>query len=241
MIFRSDSDEASPPLFGDELPLEVAAIIPAYNEEATIASVVRTLRSSELFSEVVVISDGSTDATARRAREAGATMVHEFPERRGKGSAMLHGLRHTKATVVLFADADLRGLAAEHLRALLRSVVSGEAAMAVGLRDRGAIGTALERVLPLISGERALRREVLEAIPPRFLKGFQVEVAMNYHCRVRGWKVVAVPLAGLTIRTKVEKVGFLRALPQYGRMFWEVGSALVRVRLAHLRRGFIKN
>jgi hypothetical protein len=60
-----------------------------------------------------------------------------------------------------------------------------------------------------------------------------VEVALNYCCRVKGLPYGTVKLTGLTIRRKYEKVGWPRAVLQYGKMFFQVAQALVIVRVAH--------
>src|SRR5690349_1876236 len=132
----------------------IAAIVAAYNEEPTIGPIVKTLVTSHLFRDVIVISDGSTDRTADIARENGASLVHQFPWKHGKGSAMMHGVAHTDADVLFFCDADLRGLEKKHLETLLRPVLHGKLAMTVGLRDRGTFIMKLTRFLPLIGGER---------------------------------------------------------------------------------------
>ncbi|HSD12229.1 MAG TPA: glycosyltransferase [Patescibacteria group bacterium] len=216
-----------------------AAIVPAYNEEKTIGDVVKTLASSGLFREVIVVSDGSTDGTARAAREAGATLVHELSGNRGKGAALAHGVMHTDAPVICFFDADLRNFTAAHAEALLAPVASGKEYMHVGLRDRGPFWTALSSALPLVSGERALRREIFDGLPGRYLSGFKVETALNYFCRANGLPVGASPLAGLSIRRKYEKVGVVRAFAQYCRMWAQVGLAMLEVRLA--RRMFVEH
>jgi glycosyltransferase involved in cell wall biosynthesis len=217
---------------------KTAAIIPAYNEASTVGDVVRVVASSSLVDEVLVISDGSTDDTAAQARAAGAHLVHELPRRGGKGSAMLHGVTHTDAPMVVFFDADLKGLTSDHVERLLLPVLSGARSMNIGLRDRGPWLTRLSRHLPLISGERALKREVFERIPPEFLQGFMVEAAMNYACRSRGLRYGAVVMPGLTIRHKYEKVGVKKACGEYLWMFAEVCKAMFVVRIAHLFKQF---
>src|SRR5512146_582304 len=99
-----------------------AAIVPAYNEEATVGGVVRALVGSGAFEAVVVVSDGSTDRTAEEARAAGATLVHSFSKNRGKGAALGHGVMHVDAPIVCFFDADLVGLETAHVDALLGPV-----------------------------------------------------------------------------------------------------------------------
>ncbi len=71
--------------------LRVGAVIPAYEEEKHIADVVRRTRAQ--LEHVLVVDDGSTDATAANAREAGAEVI-VHPQNRGKGEAIRTGLRH---------------------------------------------------------------------------------------------------------------------------------------------------
>lgn len=216
----------------------VAAIVVAYNEAATIEGVVRPMVQSALFHEVVVISDGSTDDTADRARRAGATLVIELPVNGGKGAAVLHGIAHTTASILFFADADLYGLRLNHIAEIVRPVLEGKKAMNVGLRDRGSLYFKLAAHLPLISGERALLRHVIENIPPKFLQGFMLEASVNYYCRTRGLPYGTVPCYGLKIRHKMQKVGFWHGLIGYVVMVFQVLEAMFWVRIAYLRGQF---
>lgn len=217
---------------------DVAAIVPAYNEQETIASVVRTLASSPLIGEVIVISDGSTDRTAEVAKSAGADLVRQLPIKGGKGAAMLHGVTVTKAPVIVFFDADLRGLTEDHVERLLLPVLSGARSMNVGLRDKGPLLTPFIRFLPLIGGERAMRREVIERVPPQFLQGFMAESALNYHCRSRRLHYGGVNLEGLSMRRKFEKVGVAKSIREYLHMTWQIVKAMTVVRIARLMKKF---
>ncbi len=211
--------------------IRIAAIVPAYNEEKTVASVVRSLVESKLFSEVIVISDGSTDGTAAAARAAGATTVHELPINGGKSKALQHGVTHTNAEFVAFFDADLKGFTSAHARAIVAPVESGKLAMSVGWRDRNGFANFTQRFLPLIGGERAMRRDIFENIPERFIRGFMIEAATNYYCRANRLPYGATLLEGLTVRTKYQKVGWAKALPEYASMYCQVVKAMVLVRL----------
>jgi glycosyltransferase involved in cell wall biosynthesis len=215
----------------------VVAIVPAFNEEVTIANVIRPLVASELINEVFVISDGSTDATKELSLMAGAH-VHELPRTGGKGEAMLYAVGHTDAEVLVFFDADLIGLTTEHVELLLLPVINGGRWMNVGIRDRGTFFTWLSHHLPLISGERAMRRSVFEGVHAEYMRGFMVETALNYYCRTHRLRYGVVELPGLTIRHKYEKVSWPRAVVQYVSMFWQVAQAILAVRLARLFGSF---
>lgn len=216
--------------------LRVAVIIPAHNEEATVSAVVETSRSSPFVQETIVVSDGSTDRTAEVAQAAGAR-VFALPKNKGKGNAMLYGVAHTDAPVILFLDADLRGFTSDHIERIVLPVLSGARAMCVGERDRGILNVFTPH-LPLIGGERAMLRQVVEGVPPEFMQGFMVESALNYYCRSRGLSYGTVLLPGLTIRRKIEKVGLSRGLFEYAKMFAQIGKAMLIVRLARVFKRF---
>lgn len=218
--------------------VNVAAIVAAFNEESTIGPIVKALAESGRFREVIVISDGSTDRTAEIARMNGASLVHQLPWKHGKGSALMHGVAHTDAEILFFCDADLIGFSAEHIDRVLNPVLNGKLAMCVGLRDRGGFIMKLSAHLPLIGGERAMRRHVFEDIPDKYLHGFMVESALNYYCRSRKLPYGTVELPGLGIRRKMQKVGFWKGLMEYIHMDWQVMKAMVIVRVARMGGGF---
>ncbi|WP_102126641.1 glycosyltransferase family 2 protein [Deinococcus planocerae] len=141
----------------------VAVVIPAFNEEDTVGSVVQVAR--EFTSEVVVASDGSSDGTPQAAREAGAQVV-ELHENAGKGPALKAALEATEAEYVVMLDADLIGLTREHLEVLLRPVLAGELDMAIGVFEGGGFVTDWgNKLTPHLSGQRACRREWLLEVP----------------------------------------------------------------------------
>lgn len=212
--------------------MTVAAIVPAFNEEKTVAGVVRALKAAHGVDEVIVASDGSTDRTAEEAEAAGARVLR-LPENLGKGGAVAAAAASTRADVLFLCDADLVGLESRHVERLIAPVTDGRLAMCAGLRDLGPVLTRVIARLPLLSGERALRREVLDGVPSRFLKGFRLEVALNWRCRSSGWPYGSLPTLGVGQVRKIEKRGAVRGLLGYALMGWQVAEAMVRVRLAH--------
>lgn len=111
----------------------VAALIPAYFEEKHVGDVVR--RTLELLANVVVVDDGSRDATADAARKAGAdVIVHE--QNLGKGASIKSGFRHwleRGATYVVILDADGQHLP-EEIDRFLSAAASGIGELLIGTR-----------------------------------------------------------------------------------------------------------
>ena len=113
-------------------------IVPAYREAGRIGDTVAALRTALAGvdasggAEIVVVDDGSDDGTAAAARAAGADVVVELGQNRGKGEAVRAGMRASSGEVVAFTDADL-AYAPNQLVGLLEEVERG-ADMAVGDR-----------------------------------------------------------------------------------------------------------
>jgi glucosyl-3-phosphoglycerate synthase len=174
----------------------VSVVIPARDEAATVGGIVRSvLGLGAPVREVVVVDDGSTDATAREASRAGAQVVTADPDDGpGKGQAMWKGLAETSGDVVVFCDADLEGFDPRFVTALVDALTSSpRAALAKGRYARRA-GTggrvnelvarpALELLHPMLAdlaqplgGEYAAWREVLEQLP--FVHGYGVDLGL---------------------------------------------------------------
>ena len=209
----------------------VAAIVPAFNEEKTIGHVIKALKKSELIDEVIVVSDGSTDNTVQVSEEAGADKVINLSLKSGKGNAMVIGVDNTDAEIIYFCDADLLGFTHQSADRVIRSVLHGKYQMGVGLRDKGKFVNFFQSRLPLISGERAMHRWVLERIPDKFLNGFGVEAALNYYCNARKIPYGTVMSKGVKIVRKMQKVGFWKGLVEYLSMFYQIIRSMLVVRL----------
>jgi glucosyl-3-phosphoglycerate synthase len=119
----------------------VAVVLPALDEQATVAGVIRafqplTLRQGPglgpLVDEIVVVDSGSTDATVEVARAAGARVVTreealpEVPVRAGKGEVLWRALTATDADVIVYADSDLVDVHASLVTGLLGPILRAE-------------------------------------------------------------------------------------------------------------------
>ncbi len=182
----------------------VAVVIPAFNEEMTVGEVVDVAKNARSVDEVIVVDNGSSDDTASVAKEHGARLV-THPEG-GKGQAMAAGVAATDAQILVFLDADLTGLRADHVDRLVRPLLEGEAGMSCGLFDRGPLlNPIFLHLLPQLTGERAVRRELFESLEPDAMAGYKVEAALNSGASELGMEVDAFICDGMSHRTKSEK------------------------------------
>ena len=118
----------------------MAIVIPAYNEEPTVAEVVAGIPSevSGLQTEVIVVVDGAKDATAAQATQAGA-LVCDVPVNRGQGAALRLGYwlaRARGAQVIVTIDADGQ-YEADEIAAVVAPILSGNADFVSGSRRLG--------------------------------------------------------------------------------------------------------
>lgn len=88
-----------------ELASSTTIVIPAFNEAKSIDAIVAGLRGAARWLEILVIDDGSTDGTADRAAQAGATVVRH-PYNKGNGAAVKTGIRRAAGSYILIIDAD---------------------------------------------------------------------------------------------------------------------------------------
>jgi hypothetical protein len=211
----------------------VAVVIPAYNEAERIGETVTAALALPSVDAVVVASDGSTDATVRVARDAGAT-VWRSRRNQGKAAAMLAGAeavrglderRQDGPRHLLFLDADLGGTAA-FAGPLIEPVVVGQADMTIAvftstvkLGGHGLVvrlsGAGIRRAIgwqpaqPL-NGQRCLTRAAFEAARP-LATGFGVETALTIDLVRKSLRVteVEVPLAhratGTDLRSQLHR------------------------------------
>jgi glucosyl-3-phosphoglycerate synthase len=154
---------------------KVSVVLPARDEERTVGDIVGVIRRdlmerTPLVDEIVVVDSNSTDATARRAREAGARVVAQdevlshLPPLTGKGEALWKGLAASMGDIVVFVDADLLNFGSHFVSGLVGPLLVDTATQFVkatyerpltgedGVTRRGAGGRVTELVArPLLN------------------------------------------------------------------------------------------
>jgi glycosyltransferase involved in cell wall biosynthesis len=228
----ADSDAAREPMPGNRAPgASITAIVPAFNEERTLAEVLAALKATPGIDEILVVSDGSTDATVEIARHAEVTTFH-LVRNCGKAAAMALGVSHARSPLVFFVDGDILELTATMIENIIEPVRSGRVGMQIGVRGRGrALDAFHRRFGPLLSGIRCLRREIFEAVPEDQVRGFRIETALNWACRELGLPIGTTVLHGLRHLVKERKRGALRGAWARVHMFTSVFAAFLSLKI----------
>ena len=201
---------------------KVAAVIPALNEEASIEKVLEAIKEVKEIDEIIVVDDGSTDQTAQKARQAGVRVI-SLGVNRGKGEAMQCGVKATRAEIIVFSDADLLNLQPSHLRTILTPVLSGQYQMTTGTLERGKHIDRLNHYLEApFSGLRVVRRELWEAVPSHFKKGYLVESGLHWTAKRNNIETKNFVLSGLEHLTKIKKQGKTKGILAYLIMWAQI-------------------
>ena len=211
--------------------MKIAAVIPAYNEEKTIGGVLEPLCAHELIDEVIVISDGSSDNTAKIAK-AYRTIVIELEKNQGKTNAVLLGVKSTDADIILMLDADLIGLKREHITQLIWPVADGQADMTIGIFKfgRGATDFA-QKIAPFLSGQRGVKRTLFCKLEKHNVHDNGIEMALTLVAAKEKINVKQVYLSNLTHVMKEEKrglgIGFLSRM----KMYFDIMTSVVKFKI----------
>ncbi|MTI57340.1 glycosyltransferase family 2 protein [Geosporobacter ferrireducens] len=202
--------------------MEVAVIIPAFNEEERIGKVLEVVTQVEIISQLVVVSDGSTDDTAKTARLFTKDVI-ELEKNIGKGGAIMAGFAYSQADIILLLDADLIGLKREHVLALLEPVIQGEVEATVGIFSSGRLFTDwAQKIAPFLSGQRVLKRTILKDIQKLDHTSYGFELALTKYLHARKVDVKKVFLYGISHIMKEEKLGLYRGFLWRLRMYWQI-------------------
>ncbi|MDQ6716486.1 MAG: glycosyltransferase family 2 protein [Actinomycetota bacterium] len=229
----------------------VAVVVPAKDEARRIASTVRAAQALAGVRLVVVVDDGSTDATGDLARSTGARVVRHASNQ-GKAAAMTTGAAVAAAELgedhlLLFVDADLEESAGA-LGVLVPPVASGEADMSVAILPPQAssggghgfvVRLARRGIADLtgwtptqpLSGMRCLSRDAYLTAQP-LARGWGVEVGLTVDVLAAGMTVVEVPC---DLHHRVTGSDWAAQLHR-ARQYRDVALALARRRLRRARR-----
>jgi glycosyltransferase involved in cell wall biosynthesis len=224
----------STPLVTDPQARCLSVVVPCYNEETTIVTLLERVLRSPHVAEVLVIDDASTDNTLELARSLDDERIQVFsqPRNAGKGAALRRGFGAATAEYVIVQDADLEYDPAEYPN-LLEPLLSGRADVVFGSRFMGgrphrvlyfwhSVGNKLLTLasntftnLNLTDMEtcyKAFRREVIQQIQLRENRfGFEPEVTAKV--ARGGWRIyeVGISYSGRTY-AEGKKIGFKDAL-----------------------------
>ena len=256
-----------PPVPGSPTPPEtggggraLSVVIPAYNEERRILPTLKTiaeyLARKNWSAEILVVDDGSTDATADRVSElAGAVpglRLVKNPRNRGKGYSIRHGFAESRGSLVLLTDADL-STPIEEIEKLLPAVREKGNGIAIGSRAldpsllevpqawlRQSMGKGFNLIVRLLTGLsirdtqcgfKLLKRDLFVPVfKAARVDRFSYDVEILYLAHRRGIGIAEIPV--IWKNSPQSRVSILGDPLQ---MFWDVVKIVARDRTGKYR------
>lgn len=191
--------------------MEIAVLIPCYNESVTIKKVVEDYKKALPEATIYVYDNNSTDGTDEIAKAAGAVVRYEY--RQGKGNVIRSMFRDIDADCYLMIDGD-DTYPSDNARELVDCVLSGKADMVVGDRLSSTYFTENKRpfhntgnrlvracinglfhsdIKDIMTGYRAFSKTFVKSFPV-LSKGFEIETEMTIHCLDKNFKIVEIPV-----------------------------------------------
>ena len=191
--------------------MQIAVLIPCYNEESTIAQVIADFQKEIPEATVYVYNNNSSDRTAEIAESAGAVLRSEPMQ--GKGNVIRRMFREVEADVYLMVDGD-DTYPAEHARELINAVVHDGVDMAIGDRLSSTYfkenkrpfhntGNRFVRFIirrfwhtdihDIMTGYRAFSRRFVKLFPV-MSPNFEIETEMTIHALDKRFRIKEIPI-----------------------------------------------
>lgn len=205
----------------------ITVIIPVYNEERTISSIVEITRTWGGAREIIVVNDGSKDHTRQALRQFGRSIrVISSTKNQGKGYAMASGVRAATGDLLMFLDGDITGLSHNDLTAMAGPVKNGHADMVIGVARFWSVGSF--EPYNDVSGQRVMwKSAVLPHLNALRLAGRGAEFLINDIHKTK--RIVSVRLPHVFIFGKMEKQTVPTAMLDYLKEAREFLVTIVKI------------
>ena len=186
---------------------KVSVIIPAYNEEETVAKVVEVVKKVSVVDEIIVVNDGSSDNTEAEAIKAGAIVINHETNK-GKGQALYTGYQQAECDIIAFIDADIYNLTSGKVEAMIKPILEGKTDITKTKFSRASGRVTELTAKPLLnfffpeisfeqplSGQFAAKKEVLKKI--NFESDYGVDVGIVIDADVLGISIMEVDIGAI--------------------------------------------
>ena len=193
-------------------PFTVDALVPCFNEEGRVGRVLNALTNTKLFSQIIVVDDGSTDGSLEEIKQFPKVVFIQLSTNQGKGAAVKAGFAHVTSSTVFLCDADLHGLTEKHIQQMIEEYKKHPNSMIVGIREKmplPGLHWLRTHLLPLIAGERVLSTDDLRSVLSHPLTSeYGLEPYMNHYFVSAKKPILKILLTGVNDIPKWDKKSY---------------------------------
>ncbi len=234
--------EGHAPDSGSEPDLRgVSCVVCAYNEADRIKNILDVIVGHPALGEVIVVNDGSTDATETLLQSYPTIRLLSHTPNRGKTYALSRGIAAARYDHLMLLDADLAGVTPASIDALAAPVMRGEADVSISLRSNS-LWIYRQMGLDFVSGERVAPKwllagavEAMQRLPRWGGEVYMNEIFIRHACRIAvvRWRRV------INVR-KYQKVGAWRGALAELKMISDAASVLTPIGLLRQNLDMLK-
>jgi glycosyltransferase involved in cell wall biosynthesis len=158
--------------------LPIDCIVPFFNENTRVETVVYSLLQSTLVNQIICVDDGSINPPKFTLKDKRLHLIRH-PNNRGKTAAIRTGLQYVKTPYVCLCDADLKGLTSQIVDTCIGTAIKSQSDMFIMRLTHTMYITQLMRLDMLFSGQRIVRTNILLNALAEPIVGYQLETALN--------------------------------------------------------------
>jgi len=203
---------------------KISLIIPAYNEEKNIGRVLDVVVKLDFIDQIIVVDDASSDNTLKILNKYDNLQIIRHQNNQGKGGAIVSGMKKAEHDLLLFLDADLVGLKAEHLLELLSPIIfTKKADLVLGVFDLSKLKATnlANRIVPAISGQKAIWKKSMPRISELKNSKYGVDIIIFQNVPKRRREVVLLERLSQITKENKER-DFLKATKKRVNMYLDI-------------------
>lgn len=163
--------------------MKVSLIVPAFNEEHTIAALLRNIQETHIVDQIICVNDGSSDNTKNEVQALPGIQLVDIDKNHGKAAAVAFGIEAAEGEIVIIMDADLEAAVADLKQTLedfITPIAQNRYDMVIGHLSHHMV----DAMFRPLSGQRAFRKSTVSSFTPQMkTKGYALELFMNYSFR----------------------------------------------------------
>ncbi len=207
---------------------KATAIIPFHDETESLLSVIEILNKIDTIAEIILVDDGSKNNLSEKIISRvdytkKNIQLHFTGKNIGKSRAIGYGLEHSSYNTIFLLDADIKNPSLSDFETALNDFFNHKADMLILKRINSLMTLKIIRANTLLSGERIVKKELLQKVLKKGINGYEIELALNQHM-INYDKLVLCRPNSAKNTYKFVKSGLLKGISRDVKMYYNIIS-----------------